>query len=403
MKKQLLRLAVASAVTLALSGTAGSVWAAGNEIVVGQSVALTGPLAEVGKDFSAAMKAYFDYVNAKGGISGKQLKLLVKDDASTPAKTFQNAQALINENVDVLAGFTGTPNVALLARTKTLQKNNIALVGPLTGADSLRKPFGEEEHKAEQGNYQLGADTMTEGHIPQLFHVRAGYADEARKIVKQAVSLGMQKIGVLYSDDAFGKTGLAAINAALKEHKLQLAAKGIYAAKTGDVGDAVKNISGARPQAVIMLANTTPAGNFIKQYRQLDPGAQLFALSTVSARALVKAIGVQNMAHGVGISQVVPMPTNSLTQLSKEHQKIMAEYAPKTQISYLTMEGHIVAKIIAEAVRRGGNSRATMFTGLEALKGYDAGGFHVNFGPNERRASKYVDVTVIGANGELMR
>ncbi|MFO1381701.1 MAG: ABC transporter substrate-binding protein [Chitinivorax sp.] len=402
MKKQLFRVS-AVALALALSGAGSSALAAGNEIVVGQSVALTGPLAEVGKDFSAAMKAYFDYVNAKGGANGKQIKLIVKDDASVPAKSFQNAQALINENVDVLAGFTGTPNVALLVRTKTLQKNNIALVGPLTGADSLRAAHGTEEHKAEQGNYQLGADTMTEGHIPQLFHVRAGYSDEARKIVKQAVSLGMQKIGVLYSDDAFGKTGLAAINEALKEHKLQLASKGIYSAKTGDISDAVKNISAARPQAVIMLANTTPAGNFIKQYRQIDPGAQLFALSTVSARTLVKNIGVQGMAHGVGISQVMPMPTNSLTPLSKEHQKIMAEYAPKTPLSYLTMEGHIVAKIITEAVRRGGTSRAGMFTGLEALKGYDAGGFYVNFGPGERRGSKYVDVTVIGANGDLMR
>lgn len=402
MNKQLFRL-TATAAALALGSASMCVLAADNEIVVGQSVALTGPLAEVGNDFSAAMKAYFDYINAKGGANGKRIRLIVKDDASVPAKTFQNTQALINQNVDLLAGFTGTPNVALLARTKTLQKNNIALVGPLTGADSLRKPFGEEEHKAEQGNYQLSADTMTEGHIPQLFHVRAGYGDEARKIVKQAVSLGMQKIGVLYSDDAFGKTGLVAINGALKEHKLQLASKGIYSAKTGDVTDAVKNISAAHPQAVILLANTTPAGNFIKQYRQMDPGAQLFALSTVSARSLVKAIGVQGMAHGVGISQVVPMPTNSLSSLSKEHLKVMAEYAPKTQISYLTMEGHIVAKIIAEAARRGSGGRAGMISGLETLQGFDAGGYYVNFGPKERRASRYVDVTVIGANGELMR
>ena len=378
MKKQLFRF-TRIALAAGTFGASSIALAAGNEIVIGQSVALTGSLAEVGKDYSAAMKAYFDYVNAKGGINGKQLKLVVKDDASTPAKTFQNAQALINENVDLLAGFTGTPNVSLLVRTKTLQKNNIALVGPLTGADSLRKHYGEEEQKADQGNYQLGADTMTEGYIPQLFHVRAGYADEAQKIVKQAVSLGMSKIGVLYSDDAFGKTGLAAITAALKAQKLQLTAKGIYTVKTGDVSDAVKNIANAQPQAVILLANTTPAAAFIKQYRQLDPGAQLFTLSTVTAPNLVKAIGVQGMAHGVGISQVMPMPTNSLTPLSKEHQKVMAEYGKGTPISYLTMEGHVVAKVIAEAVRRGGNNRASMFTGLEALKGYDAGGYFIAY------------------------
>ena len=134
MNKQLFRL-TATAAALALGSASMCVLAADNEIVVGQSVALTGPLAEVGNDFSAAMKAYFDYINAKGGANGKRIRLIVKDDASVPAQTFQNAQALINQNVDLLAGFTGTPNVALLARTKTLQKNNIALVGPLTGAD----------------------------------------------------------------------------------------------------------------------------------------------------------------------------------------------------------------------------------------------------------------------------
>ena len=110
MKKQLFRF-TRIALAAGTFGASSIALAAGNEIVIGQSVALTGSLAEVGKDYSAAMKAYFDYVNAKGGINGKQLKLVVKDDASTPAKTFQNAQALINENVDLLAGFTGTPNV----------------------------------------------------------------------------------------------------------------------------------------------------------------------------------------------------------------------------------------------------------------------------------------------------
>ena len=185
--------------------------------------------------------------------------------------------------------------MALLARTKTLQKNNIALVGPLTGADSLRKPFGEEEHKAEQGNYQLSADTMTEGHIPQLFHVRAGYGDEARKIVKQAVSRGCRKSACSTPDDAFGKTGLVAINGALKEHKLQLASKGIYSAKTGDVTDAVKTF----PPPIRKQSScwpTPPGRQFHQAVPAMDPGAQLFALSTVSARSLVK--GRSASGHG---------------------------------------------------------------------------------------------------------
>lgn len=397
MKKNLFRASML-AVSLAFAANA---FAAGGEIRVGQSVALTGPLSDSGKDYSTGMKAYFDSINAKGGVGGKKITLIVKDDASLPPKTYQNTQALINDNVDVLAGYTGTPNIALIVRTKALQKANIALVGPLTGADSLRAPYGTEEKAAGQGNYKLEADSIQEGYIPQLFHVRASYGDEARKIVKQAVSLGMQKIGVLYSDDAFGKTGLAAVQAALRKHNLELATKGIYNLKTNAVGDAVKTINAVKPQAIVMIANSDAATAFVKQYRDLDPGAQLFALSTVGYKSLTKSVGED--AHGVGISQVVPMPWNSLTPVSKEHLRVMKEFAPDQPVTYATMEGHIVAKVIAEAVKRGGVSREKMSGALESLKGYDAGGYIVNFGPQERRGSKYVDITVISKDGELMR
>ncbi|MBB5017368.1 ABC-type branched-subunit amino acid transport system substrate-binding protein [Chitinivorax tropicus] len=375
--------------------------AADDTIVVGQSVALTGPLAENGKELSAGMKAYFDSVNAKGGVNGRKISLLVKDDASLPAKTLQNTQAFITDGVAVLAGYTGTANVALLVRTKKLKDADLSLVGPMTGADSLRAPFGTEEKAAGQGNYKLEGDTFQEGYVPQLFHIRAGYGDEARKIVKQAVSLGMQKMGVLYSDDAFGKSGLAAVSAALREHNLELASKGIYNLKTGDVKEAVKTINQPRPQGVVIIATGEPAQAFVQQYREVDPGAQLFALSAVSYKSLVKALG--SKTQGVGISQVVPMPWNSLTPVSKEHQRTMKEFAPNVPLTYSTMEGHIIAKVITEAVRKGGTSRAKMREALEGLKSQDVGGYIVNFNDQERRGSRFVDITVIGREGELMR
>ncbi|WP_171013828.1 ABC transporter substrate-binding protein [Chitinivorax sp. B] len=387
--------------TVCFAFSSAASYAADDAVIVGQSVALTGPLAESGKELSAGMKAYFDSINAKGGVNGKKITLVVKDDASLPAKTLQNTQSFITDNVDVLAGYTGTPNVALLIRTKKLKDAELPLVGALTGADSLRAPFGTEEKAAGQGNYKLEGDAFQEGYIPQLFHIRAGYGDEARKIVKQAVSLGMQKIGVLYSDDAFGKSGMAAVTAALREHNLELASKGIYNIKTGDVKESVKTINQAKPQAVVIIATGEAAQSFVQQYRDIDPGAQLFALSAVGYKSLVKAVGAK--AQGVGISQVVPMPWNSLTPVSKEHQKVMKEFAPNVSLTYSTMEGHIVAKVITEAIKRGGINRAKMREALEGLKSLDVGGYVVNFSDQERRGSKFVDITVIGKDGELMR
>src|SRR2546430_14941997 len=63
-------------------------------IVIGQSVPLTGPLAEFGADISTGIKAAFDAINAHGGIHGRPLKLVTKDDGYVVARTTENIKAL---------------------------------------------------------------------------------------------------------------------------------------------------------------------------------------------------------------------------------------------------------------------------------------------------------------------
>ena len=80
-----------------------------DKIVLGQSVALTGPAAQLGIQMRNGLKAYFDEVNAKGGVQGRKIELITLDDGYEPARTVPNTKKLIEENkVFALFGYVGT-------------------------------------------------------------------------------------------------------------------------------------------------------------------------------------------------------------------------------------------------------------------------------------------------------
>ena len=93
-----------------------------DKVVIGTTTPLTGPAAPGYKDVSAAAKAYFDYVNANGGVNGRQIEFVIKDDQYNPATTVTATNELINQNkVFALFGALGTANRVAVAETLKAQ------------------------------------------------------------------------------------------------------------------------------------------------------------------------------------------------------------------------------------------------------------------------------------------
>lgn len=365
---------------LALCAAAGPALAA--EIVIGQVAPLSGVLASTGKQMVLGGKIYFDEVNAQGGINGATVRVEVRDDGYKVADTERLTRELLAKpEVVALFGFAGTANVTQLLTDKVLEQGGAALVAPYTGGDSLRKPFN-----------------------PWIFHVRASYADETEHMVQQLTTLNMKRIAVMYQDDGFGKAGLAGVEAALTKRGLKLVASAGYERNTDKVDAAVQAIQAADAQAVIMIAINKPAAAFIKRYREQGGGAQLFNISVVDPAEIVKLAGFKN-AHGLGISQVVPYPYRPILPVVREYQKLLKKYAPEAAISYTSFEEFLGAKVLAEALRRAGPepTRAKVLRALESLHGYDLGGITISYSATNRIGSHFVDVTVIGADGQLMK
>lgn len=363
---------------LCLAGSAA--WAQqGNVIRLGQTLPLTGPLADLGSEYRDGALAYFKWVNSKGGVHGRRIELLTLDDAYVVDKTVENAKKLLNdENVFAFFGMFGSANYAALL--PLINESGIPSLAPYTGSDELRAQPS-----------------------PTTFWLRASYGDETEKIVDQLTTLGINQIAVFYQNDAFGKAGLTGVEKALQKRNLKVHASGVYDKTKNDVSEAVKAIGASDPQAVVMISTYKPTAAFVKQMRLSGKLPQFFALSVVGYKTLQAELGQE--AAGIAISQVVPYPWSGATPLVREFQSVPAEMLPKVGITYTTFEGFIAAKIMVEALRRAGAqlSREKLLAALEEMRLYDAGGFTVGYSRTARLGSRFAEVTIVGNGGRLMR
>jgi branched-chain amino acid transport system substrate-binding protein len=153
----------------ALVGTALPAHAA-PEVVIGQVVPLTGVIAGTGDEYSSGAAAYFASVNAKGGIYGRKIRVVQKDDAYKPEATLAHTKEILEkDNPVALFGYVGTANILALNKNNILSDNRIALLAPYTGAEDLRTPVN-----------------------PYLFHLRASYTDETARMVEHLHTLGLR-------------------------------------------------------------------------------------------------------------------------------------------------------------------------------------------------------------------
>ncbi|MDP2819990.1 MAG: ABC transporter substrate-binding protein [Polaromonas sp.] len=353
------------------------------DIVIGQVAPLTSVIAGTGDEYVAGGAAYFAHVNANGGIYGRKIRVVLKDDSYKPDQTLAQTRQLLAEDKPLaLFGFVGTGNVLALNKNKVLSDAGIALLAPYTGAQDLREPTN-----------------------PNIFHIRASYTDETARMVEHLHTIGLRRFAVMYQDDPFGKSGLAGAESAMQKLGLQPVARGGYdRTKPEDIDAAVAAIAPANPDAIIMVAVNRASAAFIKKMRAQGSKARLFSISVVNFKELLKNAGEDN-ARGIGISQVMPYPYSTLVPVAREFQMLMKKYQPEKVVSYASMESFIAAKILVEAIQRSGAdpTRQKIMTQLDKMNSYDAGGFKVSFSPDNHVGSKFVEVTVISRDGKLLR
>jgi ABC-type branched-subunit amino acid transport system substrate-binding protein len=365
---------------LALALSAGVALAQGvtdTQIVLGQSVALSGPAQELGKDMQLGASLYFNEVNARGGVNGRKIVLKTLDDGYEPPRAAENTRKLINdEKVFALFGYVGTPTSQ--ASLPIFTEAKVPFVGAFTGAELLRSPFNR-----------------------YIFNVRASYFDETEAIVQHLTAMSVNKIAVFYQNDAYGLAGLTGVERALKKRNLALAGKATVERNTVDVAKAVAELRQAAPEAIIMISAYKSCAAFIKEMKQAGSNPYFWNVSFVGSKALASELGVAG--RGVQVSQVVPFPWDSSIPVVKEYRALLAQ--AKGEPGFGTLEGYIAAKVMVEGIRRAGKNltRESFIKAMESLSPYDAGGFKVSYAPDNHNGSTFVDLTIISRSLKFVR
>ncbi|GJG97399.1 ABC transporter substrate-binding protein [Cupriavidus pauculus] len=390
-RRQFVGLMMAAA--LAASGAPGAAFAANttaaeagvtaDSILLGQSAALTGPTAVLGKQMNAGARLYFDYINAHGGVFGRKIELKALDDAYEPDEAVKNTKKLIEEDrVFSLFGYVGTPTSQ--AALPLVNQARIPFFAPFSGAQTLREPNSR-----------------------YVFHVRAGYDEETAAIVRQIRTTGLKRVAVVYNDDGYGKAGLAGIEHAIKvlpaDSGVKLVAQSSVIRNTVEIGDAMQEAMKAKPDAVVLISAYRTAGAFVKEALRRGYSGQFYNVSFVGTQALAKEVGPQG--SGVIISQVMPHPGNATLPVVREYLRLLQAAGKQNEFDYASVEGFIAAKAFVEGLRRAGKdlTRERFVMALESMRNVDLGGFIIQFGPESHVGSKFVEMTIINSRGVVIR
>lgn len=379
--KVLRKLAAAGAIALSTA-----CWAepgvTDSTITLGMSAPFSGPNGAYGEDMRQTIQAYFEQVNKGGGVNGRKLQLVALDDGYETERAVANTRSLINEkNAFALLSFYGS-SPTTEAMNSVFGPAKVPLVGTISGAATLRQPI------------QANANSR------YMFHVRASYADETEAIVNQMASIGLRSIAVFYQNDGFGKAGLDGVTAALKKHNLIPSAIGTIERNSLDVGAAVQSIAKTNPQAVVMVTLYKPTAAFVRAMKRAGQNPMFMTLSPVGTEQLLQELGPE--ARGIGISQVVPYPWNDTVPVVRDYQKLAAKPG---NYSYYGLEAYLTARTMVEGLRRAGRdlTRDKLVSTLETLSNIDLGGYRMNYSPTARHGSRFVELTVIGPGGKVLR
>ncbi|MBX3585553.1 MAG: ABC transporter substrate-binding protein [Ramlibacter sp.] len=224
-------------------------------VTIGSSLGLSGATAAGGAGHVAGIQAALHEINSAGGINGRQVRFLYKDDGYDPKRSVENLTPMIEDGTAfALVSIVGTG--ANQAINPLVERAGMPLVGPITGADSLRN--------AEQRF---------------TFHIRPSYYNEVEYMVNQLAFMGMHDLAVVYLDNAFGKEILGYTKTAFAKASTRAVAEIALARDGKNAQECANQVLKSKAGAVILATTGGATTDFVLAVRQQAAGLPLVGLS----------------------------------------------------------------------------------------------------------------------------
>ena len=313
------------------SGGGGNVpGVTGTEILVGTHMPLTGPAAAGYSKIAPATKAYFDYVNANGGVHGRKITYKIMDDTYNPATTQQVVRELVlQDKVFAILNGLGTPtHTGVLDFLKT---NRVPDLFVASGSRSWNQP------DKYPGTFGFNVDYTVEGKILAT-HVKT--------------AMPGKKVCFLGQDDDFGRDSLAGIEKILGP----VAAKQSYVTSNPNVGPQMGALKQAGCQ-VVMLA-TVPGFTALS----LGTAAKIafkpqFVVSQVGADlgTLTKQLGAAApLTEGLVSDNYLPLSNDEANPWIQLYKKVNSAHNGNAEFDNNVVYGMSVGYLFVQSLQAAG-------------------------------------------------
>lgn len=369
--RSLLKVLLIPLLSVSLAAHAG-----GNPIVIGQAIDLSGPNGSIGRDYVAGIKTCFDMLNASGGVNGRRIQYIVRDDRGEPSAAARAASELIErDQVDYLFGGVGDDATRAVLEAPAFRRSGLALFAPLAAGDYAER-------------------------APILFW-RPGYQQEIGHIFAHFGKLGINDVGIVYQDAPRYADAYRSASAEIDKRRMTLTAVARIGAGGERAEQEARRLAGTRPGFILVIGDTISTALFLKEYRKHN--AQTFVAGTsLTNLAMLRELAGAKAVEWTVFSQVVPNPNAGTSLLQVEHLNMMRKYRDEA-VSSLTLEGFAAAKSLAQAIRQGKRgSRAALQEAFIQGGGVDLGGLLLLASPGGNRLSSYLDIALFAKGNGLV-
>ena len=337
--------------------------AAADTIKIGAILAVTGPASFLGAPEAKTLEMLVEEANAKGGINGRKVELIIKDTGADPQKAVSFAKQLIDED------------------------KVFAIIGPSTSGETM-----QIKNIAEEGKTILlscaAAEVIVNPVAKWVFKTPQMDKHAVIKIFETMKKMGISKIGVLSSNTGFGKAGKEQIEKLAPEYGIQILVSEVYDKAATDLTAEVTKLSAAKVQGIINWSIEPAQSICLKNARQVCSNIPVFQSHGFGNINYVKAAGAA--ADGVIFPAGRLLVADTLPDKNPQKSVLVnykKDYEAKYKEDVSTFGGHAYDAfiILARALKDAGPGadKEKVRSAIENIKGLVGTAGIFNFSPTD--------------------
>jgi len=333
------------------------------QVKIGAVLSVTGPASFLGDPEKKTLEMYVAEINAKGGVNGQKLQLIIYDDGGKANEALTFAKRLVDEDkiVAMVGGSTTGSTLAMIPVFEEAQIPFISLAGAIQIIQPVRKWVFKTPH----------TDTMACEKI---------FADLKRR--------NISKVALISGSGGFDKSMQAECVKVAPGAGITIVHQETYGPSDTDMTPQLTNIKGkADVQAVINPGFGQGPAIVTRNYRQLGITLPLYQSHGVASKEFIKLAGPA--AEGVRLPAAALLVAEKLPANDKQKpvaQAYKKAYEQKTGQPVSTFGGHAYdgLMILVEAAKRAGSwDKAKVRDQIEKTKGFVGTGGIVNMSPTD--------------------